>query len=179
MSNLVSFESYVDSTMQVFFDQLDKRFVAKGEVCDLGTWLQWFAFDVMGEITFSKRFGFLESARDVDGIAENIWQYFRKTSPVRSLLIAKLLGLWRRMLMRCLQITQMAWLDWVWTKNPLLQQLRLVKANPIVNFANAQNNERKSLNHKLEEETVAKLNSRDFLSRFLEVLDKDPKIPRW
>lgn len=93
MSNLVSFESYVDSTMQVFFDQLDKRFVAKGEVCDLGTWLQWFAFDVMGEITFSKRFGFLESARDVDGIAEDIWQYFKKTSPVRSLLIAKLLGL--------------------------------------------------------------------------------------
>lgn len=81
--------------------------------------------------------------------------------------------------MRCLQITQMVWLDWIWTKNPLLQRLRLVKANLIVNFANAQNIERQSLNHKPEEETVAKLNSRDFLSRFLEVLDKDPKIPRW
>lgn len=83
MSNLVSFEPYIDTTMDVFFAQLDKRFVQTGEVCDLSQWLQMFAFDVMGEITFSKRLGFLEQAKDVDGIMASIWSYFRAASPVR------------------------------------------------------------------------------------------------
>ena len=68
--------------MRVFFEQLDKRFVQTQEVCDLGAWLQMFAFDTMGEITFSKRLGFLEGGKDVDGLMESIWNYFVKTSPV-------------------------------------------------------------------------------------------------
>lgn len=42
-----------------------------------------FAFDVIGEITFSHRLGFLEQGRDVDGIMANIWNTFRQTSLVR------------------------------------------------------------------------------------------------
>ncbi|PSR83762.1 cytochrome P450 [Coniella lustricola] len=34
---------------------------------DLGAWLHWFAFDVLGEVAFSRSFGFLEQGRDVDG----------------------------------------------------------------------------------------------------------------
>ena len=34
-----------------------------------------FAFDVMGELTFSKRLGFLERAEDVDGIMTSIWNH--------------------------------------------------------------------------------------------------------
>ena len=82
MSNLLSFEAYVDSTMRVFFDQLDKLFVMTGNVCDLDVWLQLFAFDVMGEITFSKRLGFLERAEDVDGIMASIWAHFYLVAPV-------------------------------------------------------------------------------------------------
>lgn len=78
----MSFERYVDSTMGVFFERLDKVFVQTGAICDLGKWLQMFAFDVMGEITFSKRLGFLESGGDVDGVIESIWHYFQKASPV-------------------------------------------------------------------------------------------------
>lgn len=33
-------------------------------------------FDVVGEITFSKRLGFLEEGRDVEGIMANIWNWF-------------------------------------------------------------------------------------------------------
>lgn len=33
-------------------------------------------FDVVGEITFSKRLGFLEEGRDVEGIMASIWQWF-------------------------------------------------------------------------------------------------------
>ena len=83
MSNLVSFEPYVDSTIRVFFAELDKRFVQTQNVCNLGDWLQMFAFDVMGEITFSRRLGFLESGEDVDDVMRSIWRYFKKASPVR------------------------------------------------------------------------------------------------
>lgn len=82
MSNLVTFEKYVDSTMKVFFEQLDQRFVRSGRVCNFGLWLQMFAFDVIGEITFSKRLGFLERAEDVDGIMAGTWSHFEYTAPV-------------------------------------------------------------------------------------------------
>lgn len=83
MTNLVSFESFVDSTIHCFFEQLDKRFVETGETCDWGTWLQYFAFDVVGEITFSKRLGFLEAGEDVDGIMGDIWHWFEYVAVVR------------------------------------------------------------------------------------------------
>ncbi|KAL8702337.1 MAG: hypothetical protein Q9224_000039 [Gallowayella concinna] len=54
MSNLVSFEPYVDKTINAFITQLDRRFVHTGGTCALDKWLQMFAFDVMGEVTFSK-----------------------------------------------------------------------------------------------------------------------------
>lgn len=82
MSNVVSFEPYVDSTMSVFIDQLNKRFVEPDLVCNFGTWLQMFAFDVMGEITFSRRLGFLESGTDIGGLMQHIWAYFKKAAPV-------------------------------------------------------------------------------------------------
>ena len=84
MSNVASFEHYVDSTMRFFSERLDKLFVQTGDSCDLGAWLQMFAFDVIGEITFSKRLGFLERAEDIGGIMGSIWKYFQKASPVRS-----------------------------------------------------------------------------------------------
>lgn len=153
MSNLLSFEPYVDSTISFFFQQLDKLFAETGAVCDLGRWLQMFAFDVMGEITFSKRLGFLETGEDVNGIMGNIWKFFKKTSP----------------------ITQITWVDRLWTKNPILQRIQTVQANPIVAFAIARAQERQGVSQDIDEKSD--LNSRDFLSRFLEALRKDPSIP--
>ena len=75
MRNLISFEPYVDTTIFYFFNQIYKRFGQTGDICDLGTWLQMFAFDVMGELTFSKRLGFLERAGDIDGIMTSIWNH--------------------------------------------------------------------------------------------------------
>ncbi len=86
MSTLVSFEPYVDTTMRVFCDQLEARFVkSNGEKpppCDFGQWLQMFAFDVIGDLTFSTRLGFLESGTDVDHVMASIWNTFRQTSVV-------------------------------------------------------------------------------------------------
>ncbi|MCJ1258546.1 hypothetical protein MMC24_006379 [Lignoscripta atroalba] len=160
MSNLVSFEPYVDSTMRVFFEQLEKRFVRPGEICDFDKWLQMFAFDVIGEITFSKRLGFLERGEDVDGIMENSWKYFSKAAPV----------------------SQMPWLDYVYTKNPILQRLRVTNMNPIVAFARARRRERELESAKDDPwvgDAEKKSHNRDFLTRFMEVERKDPATPPW
>ena len=82
MSKVVSFEPQVNSTMKYFFSRLDKIFVDKDQVCNFTFWLQAFAFDVIGEITFSKRIGFLEKGEDIDGIMGSIWKYFTAASPV-------------------------------------------------------------------------------------------------
>ena len=39
---------------------------------DFGTWLHWYAFDVINSITFSNRLGFMEQEKDVGGIIEAI-----------------------------------------------------------------------------------------------------------
>jgi hypothetical protein len=46
MSSLVDYEPHVDSTSQILVEQLSRMYADTGEVCDLGEWLQWYAFDV-------------------------------------------------------------------------------------------------------------------------------------
>ena len=43
-----------------------------GSPFDLGTWLHWFAFDVISSISFSNRLGFMEKEEDVGGIIDAI-----------------------------------------------------------------------------------------------------------
>ncbi|KAL8829343.1 MAG: hypothetical protein Q9191_002072 [Dirinaria sp. TL-2023a] len=154
MSQVVSFESQVNSTMDYFFQRLDALFADGNAVCNLAFWLQAFAFDVIGEITFSRRMGFLEKGKDIEGIMASIWKYFFRAAPV----------------------TQMPWLDLVWTKNPIKQRLRRAKPNPIVAFATARAQERQSQMEKAPSAKQA-VENKDFLSRFLEVIQKDKQIP--
>lgn len=86
MTTLLSFEPYVDTTMEVFCRQLQNRFADTGQTCDLGVWLQMFAFDVIGELTFSRRLGFLESGEDVNGVMKDIWDMFQETSLVSKIM---------------------------------------------------------------------------------------------
>jgi hypothetical protein len=72
----------MDSTTTIFLNQLSARYANKVnpvEVCDLGAWLQYYAFDVIGELTFSRRLGFVDRGVDVDGIIhdlEKLLNYF-------------------------------------------------------------------------------------------------------
>ncbi|KAJ5360020.1 Cytochrome P450 E-class group I [Penicillium concentricum] len=71
VSSLLELESSVDSCTEIFTSQLSK-FATKGTPMDLGVWLQYYAFDVIGEITFAKKLGFLEQCRDIDGMMQAI-----------------------------------------------------------------------------------------------------------
>ena len=84
LSNTVTFERFADEVLRLLFHQLDKRYVKLHETFDLGDWLQYFAFDVMGTLTFSKRYGFLENGSDVNGMLQTIAEYFARAAPVSS-----------------------------------------------------------------------------------------------
>jgi hypothetical protein len=80
MANIVQFEPLVNSTIRAFVEALEKRFADRGDVsgiCDFGTWLHFFAFDVIGEITWSKRLGFVEQGVDIEGIIHKVDEAFR------------------------------------------------------------------------------------------------------
>ena len=67
----MDYEHLVDSTIEVYLQELNRRFVDKAGtqgVIDLHTWLLYFSFDVIGELTYGARHGFIESSSDVAGI---------------------------------------------------------------------------------------------------------------
>ncbi|KAI8711253.1 hypothetical protein NCS52_01501200 [Fusarium sp. LHS14.1] len=69
MSSLRTLEYLVDPCSDIFTNaMLDLQ----GQVVDLGEWAQWYAFDVIGAITFSRRFGFMENRKDVKNIISGI-----------------------------------------------------------------------------------------------------------
>lgn len=67
MSSLVSYESYVDECADIFTKRLSE-FSDRKETIDMTHWFQCYAFDVIGDITYSKRFGFLDCGDDISGI---------------------------------------------------------------------------------------------------------------
>lgn len=57
---------FIDDTIDVFAEKL-RAFAGGNGSVDLGDWLHYFAFDVLGEVAFGRRFGFLDEGRDVEG----------------------------------------------------------------------------------------------------------------
>ncbi|KAL2826445.1 cytochrome P450 [Aspergillus cavernicola] len=66
MSSLVHYEEFVDQCADVFFQRLSE-FAERDVKFNLGEWFQFYAFDVIGEITYGQRFGFLDKGHDIDG----------------------------------------------------------------------------------------------------------------
>ncbi|TKA24724.1 hypothetical protein B0A50_05712 [Salinomyces thailandicus] len=169
LSTLVEFEPLIDSTTAVFLSRLDEMFANTSKVCDLGQWLQWYAFDVVGELTFSKRLGFLERAEDVDGMIASVSANFE----------------------RCSLLGQMPWLDLCTYKNPVyLRFFAKSVSNPVVGFGQKLMQQRlsgedytsgssvdirdPSLRKKVLHGTIP--SKPDFLSRFLTLHEEQPEI---
>ncbi|KPM35679.1 hypothetical protein AK830_g10879 [Neonectria ditissima] len=71
MTTLLTNEAAVDSCSNLLIDKLS-LFADDNKPVDLGEWIQFYTFDVVGEITFAKKLGFLETGGDVDGMIETI-----------------------------------------------------------------------------------------------------------
>jgi cytochrome P450 len=85
MSALVQYEPFVDEVTRVFLDQTDRLFAARHKVCNFAEWLQYYAFDVIGQITYSRRHGFVDRAEDVDGMIAYLGKLFSYVAPVSTL----------------------------------------------------------------------------------------------
>ncbi|KAJ5619161.1 hypothetical protein N7510_003145 [Penicillium lagena] len=66
MSSLVHYEALADDCADLFLRKL-AGFADRQESLNLGYWFQCYAFDVIGNITFGERFGFLDDGIDIDG----------------------------------------------------------------------------------------------------------------
>ncbi|KAI2903012.1 hypothetical protein CBS63078_6052 [Aspergillus niger] len=71
MTTLTSYEPFVDSCIGLFRRQLDQAGSSDSAV-NLAHWVQCYAFDVIGYITFGERFGFLDNMLDVSNIIKNL-----------------------------------------------------------------------------------------------------------
>ena len=121
LSTMVEYEGLVDSTIAMFLSRLDEKYAETGKVLNLGLWLQFFAFDVIGELTFSKRLGFLANGSDVENIIHSIGVNFDRIS---------VLG-------------QMPWLDLCLWKNPVyLRFFAKAVPSPIISFGQRRLEER-------------------------------------
>ncbi|KAL9588621.1 MAG: hypothetical protein Q9203_002567 [Teloschistes exilis] len=158
LSNTISYEVHVDQVLDVMFNQLDSRFVETEQTFDLGNWLQYFAFDVMGTLTFSKRYGLLEQGHDVNGMLETIWNFMIDAAP----------------------FTQIPWLDDWWRKNSVAVALRGslgISFLKIVSDCIDERQQRKG--DKERGESGSKAKDRDMLSSFLEVAETNRAPTAW
>lgn len=67
--------SQLDTFVQRPIDRLLQRideYANSQRPMNFSDWMQWFAFDVIGEVSFSKQFGFLDEGRDIDGTLRSI-----------------------------------------------------------------------------------------------------------
>ncbi|KAL4790363.1 cytochrome P450 [Aspergillus venezuelensis] len=63
MSNVLECEEYIDDCIDLFMEKMG-RFSKTKENIDLGEWVQWFTFDIIGELFFGQQFGFMRDEHD-------------------------------------------------------------------------------------------------------------------
>ena len=106
MTSIMQYEPRVNETVRVFLAQTERLYANAPDtpdiVCNFVLWLQFFAFDVITEITYSRRVGFVDRCEDVDGIIAWLAGIFDYQAPVG----------------------QMPWLDRLLVKNPVRTLLR-------------------------------------------------------
>ncbi|KAI5867005.1 cytochrome P450 [Durotheca rogersii] len=68
MDTVVGLEPFVDKCISLLLERLREVSQNGKQGINPVEWMQYFAFDVLGEINFSKDLGFLENGKDVDNI---------------------------------------------------------------------------------------------------------------
>lgn len=70
-TTVMTYEPFVERTIEVFTTEMNNRFVNKQGsegIIDFPTWLSYFTFDVISDLTYSKRHGFISHGEDMYGI---------------------------------------------------------------------------------------------------------------
>ncbi|KAE8330563.1 cytochrome P450 [Aspergillus sergii] len=156
MTSILEMEPAVDSCTELFLSQIRKMVEEKAPI-DLGMWLQYYAFDVVGELSFAQKLGFLEKGEDVDNMIEAI----------------------RGMLTYALICGQIPEAHKVLLGNPLFPILlpQMETWNQVVVFTLKAINRRASLQRDgdLEKDEIDEaIGGKDMMSRWLAIHDADP-----
>ena len=86
LQSALQLEPLMNEDLRVFGSELERRFMQDGntgKTCDIADWISYFAWDFLGDMTWSKRMGFMEQGKDVGGMlhtAENVMRYFSVVS---------------------------------------------------------------------------------------------------
>ncbi|KAL4779784.1 hypothetical protein BJX76DRAFT_351499 [Aspergillus varians] len=161
MSSLVQYEPMVNETIDLFLNQTTTLFANTGQTCDFARWLQFFAFDVIGNITYSKRHGFIEKNQDIDGIVASLARIFDYAGP----------------------IGQMPWLDKLLWKNPVFDALQkwgiADNSHPVAIFARQRMSERMKSDPSTsastpEEAKEQRKEKEDLLTKFMNAAKDNP-----
>uniref|UniRef100_A0A0D2XTV8 Pisatin demethylase n=1 Tax=Fusarium oxysporum (strain Fo5176) TaxID=660025 RepID=A0A0D2XTV8_FUSOF len=148
MTNLVQLEPFIDKCSAVLRDRLEE-FARSGTSVEISHWMQCYAFDVIGMMTLGKRFGFLDSGEDIQGIMSSLSQY----------------------LVYCANVGVFP----EWHKTLFRRQMRSQTVSGLTHvrgFANAQLEEKRE---KVKADDVPHPNvAEDFITKFLRVQAQDP-----
>ncbi|KAJ6257452.1 Cytochrome P450 monooxygenase [Drechslerella dactyloides] len=149
MSSIVEYEPFVNDTTDLFLRRLDEL---SGQEIDFSAWLQYYAFDVIGEMTFSRRFGFLEHGEDYGGFIRSL----------RDLANITILG-------------QIPWVDRVFRK-PYIKYKPRPTTSLVVKITMEQMQKRLKGVRYDDKEFLSEHGRRDFLSRFLAARQTYPDV---
>ncbi|KAI8940568.1 hypothetical protein NX059_004245 [Plenodomus lindquistii] len=75
-SSLLACESAIDACNGILLKRL-KAYASEDKTCDIRALMQYFTFDVIGEVTVGSRFGLMEDDGDKDGIIDAIQESLR------------------------------------------------------------------------------------------------------
>jgi hypothetical protein len=70
-SAVMELEPQIDKTVALFLKRMTELTDNGAASIDMSLWLHLFAFDSLGDINLNKRFGFLDSGKDVRGLIAN------------------------------------------------------------------------------------------------------------
>ncbi|RAK71705.1 cytochrome P450 [Aspergillus fijiensis CBS 313.89] len=74
LTNLKHLEGQVDERIAQWTHILTQRFVETGEELDFAAWSQWFAYDMICQLSFGEPIGFVSQGRDVENLIANFHQ---------------------------------------------------------------------------------------------------------
>lgn len=174
MTAVSGLEKYVDETVDIFMDLTTERYGDGKTSVDLVEWIQFYAFDVLGQLLYGKRHGFLESGGDIGKIIEIVYMANLYALPVGEPFVIQLLA--GSLTNGEEQVGQMPWLDRLLIKNPFfvwLQSIGLVDMTfSIVPFAKNHINERNTRGAV----DAGDNSTADLLDRILALQRKDPEF---
>ncbi|TRX90036.1 hypothetical protein FHL15_009137 [Xylaria flabelliformis] len=145
MRNVLSKEILMDKVIKDMCEHLNTSFNDKD--CDLGEWIAFCAWDILGMMVFSQPFGYMDNGRDFDGtigISDRALDYFAA-------------------------VGQMPFLDYLLDKNPI------VRIGP-PNLGNITRIAAEHLANRLQGENIVQADVPDFLQHFIDAKSSRPEV---